>query len=93
LNIAQSKVVGDTAWAYGDWSVQASGHPLRGNWVTIYERDNIRGDIRFSGWAPVETAEFRQIRRELLGPPVTVAIAAVMPRSVIVRAGKPRPRR
>ena len=39
-NVAQSKVFGDTAWAYGDWSMQSSGHPVHGNWLTIYERDN-----------------------------------------------------
>jgi hypothetical protein len=54
LNIAQSKVVGDTAWAYGDWSVQASGHPLHGNWVTIYDRDNKTWKMRVDTFNVIE---------------------------------------
>jgi uncharacterized protein (TIGR02246 family) len=54
VNIAQSKVAGDTAWAYGDWSVQSSGRPLHGNWVTIYDRDDKTWKMRVDTFNIIE---------------------------------------
>jgi uncharacterized protein (TIGR02246 family) len=54
VNIAQSKVANDTAWAYGDWSVQSSGRPLHGNWVTIYDRDDKTWKMRVDTFNIIE---------------------------------------
>jgi hypothetical protein len=64
-------------------------------WVALLDPwPLIRGDIRFSGWEPVADEEVRQIRRQLRVPSAAaVATVPVTPRSVIVKARKPRARR
>ena len=54
----------------------------------------IRGNIRFAGWEPVADEEVRRIRQQLRVPrAAVVATVPVTPRSVIVKARKPRARR
>jgi ketosteroid isomerase-like protein len=39
LHIAESRIMGNSAWAIGDWTVLFSGKPLHGNWVTLFVPD------------------------------------------------------
>jgi uncharacterized protein (TIGR02246 family) len=54
LNIGESRIMGDTAWAWGGWSVISSGKPLHGNWVTLFVREGGAWKMRVDTYNVIE---------------------------------------
>jgi hypothetical protein len=54
LNIGESRIMGDTAWAWGDWSVISSGKPLHGNWVTLFVHEGGAWKMRVDTYNVIE---------------------------------------
>src|SRR3954452_4716239 len=56
INIVESRIMGDGAWAIGDWNVVSSQGPVHGNWVTLFVRDRGAWKMRVDTFNVIEAS-------------------------------------
>jgi uncharacterized protein (TIGR02246 family) len=54
LHIAESRIMGDLAWAIGEWNLMSAGKPLHGNWVTLFVPDGEAWKMRVDTFNVIE---------------------------------------
>jgi uncharacterized protein (TIGR02246 family) len=56
INFVESRIMGDEAWAIGDWNVVTSHGPIHGNWVTLFVRDRGAWKMRVDTFNVIEAS-------------------------------------